>query len=188
MATPSQKPPKRKLTGTSPPNRKAKGGKNSEVDCLICEKPILEAPYLVIFLFRTWLGNHKIKKIKNVIILFRFIACMLTFQSRCSYFQQKILYKATIRLHKATPSDALVSGHNKIADGRMIRTSGLALQTLHAFCNEALHGLYLLPSTIHAESPAYQVSLFITKILFYSINANMYLYYLYECKKCHKFK
>ena len=43
MATPSQKPPKRKLTGTSPPNRKTKGGKNSEMDCLICEKPILEA-------------------------------------------------------------------------------------------------------------------------------------------------
>lgn len=33
---------KRKLQGTSPPKRKAKGGKNSEVDCLICEEPILE--------------------------------------------------------------------------------------------------------------------------------------------------
>jgi len=34
---------KRKLQGTSPPKRKPKGGKNSEVDCLICEKPNLEA-------------------------------------------------------------------------------------------------------------------------------------------------
>ena len=33
---------KRKLPGTSPQKRKAKGVKNSEVDCLICEVPILE--------------------------------------------------------------------------------------------------------------------------------------------------
>ena len=33
---------KRKLPGTSPQKRKAKGVKNSEVDCLICEEPILE--------------------------------------------------------------------------------------------------------------------------------------------------
>jgi len=41
MATPGRKP-KRKLAGTTPPKRKAKGGKNSEADCLICEKPILD--------------------------------------------------------------------------------------------------------------------------------------------------
>jgi len=34
---------KRKLQTSSPPNRKAKGGKSSEADCLICEEPILEA-------------------------------------------------------------------------------------------------------------------------------------------------
>jgi len=33
---------KRKLQGVSPPKRKAKGGKNSEADCLICEEAILE--------------------------------------------------------------------------------------------------------------------------------------------------
>lgn len=33
---------KRKLATTSPPKRKAKGVKNSEVDCLICDEPILE--------------------------------------------------------------------------------------------------------------------------------------------------
>ena len=33
---------KRKLQGTSPPKRNAKGGKSSETDCLICEEPILE--------------------------------------------------------------------------------------------------------------------------------------------------
>ena len=35
--------PKRKLQGFSPPKSKAKGGKTSEVDCLICLEPILEA-------------------------------------------------------------------------------------------------------------------------------------------------
>ena len=34
---------KRKLQGISPPKSKAKGGKTSEADCLICEEPILEA-------------------------------------------------------------------------------------------------------------------------------------------------
>ena len=33
---------KRKLPGTSPQKRKAKGVKNSDVDCLICKEPILE--------------------------------------------------------------------------------------------------------------------------------------------------
>ena len=33
---------KRKLSGASPPKSKAKGGKNSEADCLVCEEPILE--------------------------------------------------------------------------------------------------------------------------------------------------
>jgi len=33
---------KRKHQGTSPPKRKAKGGKNSEMDFLMCEEPILE--------------------------------------------------------------------------------------------------------------------------------------------------
>ena len=41
MATTGRQP-KRKLAGASPPKRKAKGGKKSEVDCLICEEPILE--------------------------------------------------------------------------------------------------------------------------------------------------
>ena len=35
--------PKRKLQATSPPKRNVKGSKTSEVDCLICEEPILEA-------------------------------------------------------------------------------------------------------------------------------------------------
>jgi len=35
--------PKRKLAGVSLPKRKAKGGKNSEVDCTVCEEPILES-------------------------------------------------------------------------------------------------------------------------------------------------
>jgi len=35
--------PKRKLQGFSPPKTKAKGGKTSEADCLICLEPILEA-------------------------------------------------------------------------------------------------------------------------------------------------
>jgi len=33
---------KRKLQGASPPKRKAKGSKNSEADCLICEEAILK--------------------------------------------------------------------------------------------------------------------------------------------------
>jgi len=41
MSTKGQKA-KRKLAGTSPPKRNAKGGKNSEADCLICEEPIVE--------------------------------------------------------------------------------------------------------------------------------------------------
>lgn len=40
----STKPrPKRKLQGSTPPKSKAKGGKTSEADCLICLEPILEA-------------------------------------------------------------------------------------------------------------------------------------------------
>jgi len=35
--------PKRKLAGASPPKRVAKRGKNSEVDCNVCEEPILES-------------------------------------------------------------------------------------------------------------------------------------------------
>ena len=42
MSKPGRKT-KRKLLTSSPPNRKAKGGKSSEADCLICEEPILEA-------------------------------------------------------------------------------------------------------------------------------------------------
>jgi len=34
---------KRKLAGASPPKRKVKGGKNSEVNCIVCEEPILES-------------------------------------------------------------------------------------------------------------------------------------------------
>jgi len=34
---------KRKLPVTSPLKRKAKGGKSSKVDCLLCEESILEA-------------------------------------------------------------------------------------------------------------------------------------------------
>jgi len=41
MAMPGRKP-KSKLQGMSPPKKNAKGGKNSEADCLICEEPILE--------------------------------------------------------------------------------------------------------------------------------------------------
>jgi len=41
MATKGRKP-KRKLAGMSPPKRNAKGGKNSEADCLICDQPVLE--------------------------------------------------------------------------------------------------------------------------------------------------
>jgi len=33
---------KRKLSGASPPKSKAKDGKNSEADCLVCEEAILE--------------------------------------------------------------------------------------------------------------------------------------------------
>jgi len=33
---------KRKLQGASPPKRKAKSGKNSKADCLICKEAILE--------------------------------------------------------------------------------------------------------------------------------------------------
>ena len=42
MALPKQRH-KRKLQGSSPPKSKAKGGKSSEADCLICEELILEA-------------------------------------------------------------------------------------------------------------------------------------------------
>ena len=42
MATTGQKP-KRRLAGTSSPKRKAKCIKNREVDCLICDEPILES-------------------------------------------------------------------------------------------------------------------------------------------------
>ena len=42
MSQPRRKS-KRKLQGSSPPKSKAKEGKTSEVDCLICEEPILEA-------------------------------------------------------------------------------------------------------------------------------------------------
>jgi len=34
--------PKKKLLGDISPNRKAKDGKNSEADCIICDEPILE--------------------------------------------------------------------------------------------------------------------------------------------------
>jgi len=76
----------------------------------------------------------------------------------------------------------------KHAGRRVIRTSGLALQTLSAcmpvYCNEALHGLNLVPGTIHAESCTYLVSLF-WNFIFSAYN--MYLHYsnLYEYKKCH---
>ena len=42
MSKPGRKT-KRKHQTSSPPNRKAKGGKSSEADCLICVEPILEA-------------------------------------------------------------------------------------------------------------------------------------------------
>jgi len=39
---------KQKLAGASPPKRKAKGGKNSEVYCIVCEEPIQESGELCI--------------------------------------------------------------------------------------------------------------------------------------------